>query len=169
MRFLLPTISVGLTFLSWPLLSQTPETSPNDTDTVRVNVTINPDESRTVYQFDPVHHKATATTTDRDGKPRGKIEYTTDQAGRFSSGRVFGADGHFRFTSYYKYDAGGRLQEETQRRDDDTLVAKIVYSYDAAGKQTGYTIFDATGKLVGRVGGPSPSPSVSAKSRKGGR
>jgi hypothetical protein len=168
MKLFLPTVGLILTILSSSALAQTSEASPNDSDSVRVNVTINPDESRTTYQFDPAHHKATATTTDRDGKPRGKIEYTTDQAGRFSSGRVFGPDGRFRFNSYYKYDAVGRLQEETQRRDDDTLVAKIVYTYDAAGKQTGYMILDAAGKLVSRVGGPSPSPSASAKSRRGG-
>ena len=32
---------------------------------------------------------------------------------------------------------------------DGTLLHKIVYSYDAAGKQTGYSVFDASGKLVG--------------------
>jgi YD repeat-containing protein len=167
MRLSLPTVGVAVTFLSrFLLFSQTPDSSPNDT--IRVNVTINPDESRTVYEFDPAHHKATATTTERDGTPRGKIEYNIDQAGRFSSGRVFGSDGRFRFHSFYKYDAAGRLQEETQRRNDDTLLAKIVYNYDAAGKRTGYVVFDAAGKLVGRVGAPAPSPSVPAKARKGG-
>jgi YD repeat-containing protein len=167
-RLSLLTISVALTFLSgFVVFSQTPETSPNEA--VRVNVTINQDQSRTVYEFDPAHHRATATTTERDGRPRGKIEYNIDDAGRFSTGRVFGPDGRFRFTSSYKYDTAGRLQEETQRGDDDKLIARIVYNYDAAGKQSGYTIFDAAGKLVGRVGAPVPSATASGKSRKGGR
>lgn len=165
MRFLLSALCFVLPLLVGPFLfSQAPEDSPNDT--VRVNVTINPDESRTVYKFDAAHHKATATTTERDGKVRGKIVYQLDDAGRFARGQVFGPDGRFRFNSFYKYDGGGRLQEEIQRKNDDTLLAKIVYSYDAAGKQTGYSIFDPSGKLVGRVGGPTPSPPSSSKSRK---
>ena len=140
--------------------------SPTENDAVRVNVTINPDESRTVYEFDPPHHKATATTTERDGKLRGKALYELDDTGRFASGRIFGPDGRFRFKSLYKYDSAGRLQEETQRGNDDTLLAKIVYSYDSAGKQTGYSIFDASGKLIGRTSPPTPTPTSSAKPHK---
>ena len=152
-------------FLSAPLASsQTPEANPNDT--VRVNVTVNPDNSRTVYKFDPANHKATATTTEPDGRPRGRIEYELDDAGRFSRGQIFGPDGRFRFTSYYKYDSAGRILEETQRGNDDKLAGKIVYHYDPAGKQTGYSIFDGSGKLVNPVGAPAPSPSASAKTRK---
>jgi YD repeat-containing protein len=158
-------------FLSGPLASsQTLEVSPNET--VRVNVTVNPDNSRTVYKFDPANHKATATTTEPDGKPRGKIEYELDEASRFARGQIFGPDGRFRFTSYYKYDGAGRMLEETQRGNDDKFIARIVYHYDPAGKQTGYSIFDGSGKLINRVGAPasSPSPSPSAsKGRKGGR
>jgi YD repeat-containing protein len=140
--------------------------SPTENDALRVNVTINPDESRTVYEFDPPHHKATATTTERDGKLRGKVLYELDDTGRFASGRIFGPDGRFRFKSLYKYDSAGRLQEETQRGNDDTLLAKIVYSYDSAGKQTGYSIFDASGKLIGRTSPPTPTPTSSAKPHK---
>jgi YD repeat-containing protein len=149
------------------VFSQTPAAAENDA--VRVNVTINPDESRTVYEFDPPHHKATATTTERDGKLRGKILYELDDTGRFASGRIFGPDGRFRFKSLYKYDSAGRLQEETQRGNDDTLLAKIVYSYNAAGKQTGYSIFDASGKLIGRTSAPTPTPTSSAKPHKSRR
>jgi hypothetical protein len=166
MRFLLPTFSCAITLLAAPVLhSQTVDASP--TDTVRVNVTINPDQSRTVYEFDAGHRKATATTSERDGKLRGKIVYELDDANRFARGQVFGPDGRFRFNSLYKYDSSGRLQEEIQRKDDNALLARIVYSYDAAGKQTGYSIFDGSGKLVGRVGGPTASPAP--KSRKGSR
>jgi hypothetical protein len=165
MRLLLPTFGVSLTVLAASVSAQAPDTSPNDT--VRVNVTINPDASRTVYEFDATHHKATATTTDRDNKLRGKIVYDLDDAGRFARGQVFGPDGRFRFNSVYKYDSSGRLQEEIQRKNDDTLLAKIVYSYDATGKQTGYSIFDPAGKLVHRIGGPAPTPAP--KLRKGSR
>src|SRR5882724_10265568 len=95
-------------------LAFTQTASPTENDALRVNVTINPDESRTVYEFDPPHHKATATTTERDGKLRGKI----------------------------------------------------VYSYDSAGKQTGYSIFDASGKLIDRTSPPTGTPTSSAKPHK---
>ena len=109
---------------------------------------------------------ASTSTTERDGKLRGKALYELDDTGRFANGRIFGPDGRFRFKSLYKYDSAGRLQEETQRRNDDTLLAKIVYSYDSAGKQTGYSIFDASGKLIGRTSPPTPTPTSSAKPHK---
>jgi len=89
-----------------------------------------PDGSRTVYKFDGAQHKAVATTTDQDGKLREKIHY----------------------------DGSGRLEQETQSAENGTLLHKIVYSYDPAGKQTGYSIFDANGKLVGRTITGSPTP-----------
>jgi hypothetical protein len=168
MRLFLPALIFAVTILiKAVVLSQTPEASPNDA--VRVNVTINPDESRTVYEFDQAHHKATATTTERDGKVRGKVQYELDDAGRFASGQIFGPDGRFRFKSLYKYDNAGRLQEETQRGKDDALLAKIAYNYDSAGKQTGYSIFDASGKLIGRTSASTPTPASSTKPHKSGR
>jgi hypothetical protein len=125
---------------------------------VRVTVSMNADGSRTVYKFDDAQHKAVATTTGQDGKLREKIHYDIDEAGRFSSGTIFGPEGHLRFTSRYKYDSTGRLQEETQSAENGTLLHKIVYSYDQTGKRTGYSIFEANGKLVGRTIAASPSP-----------
>ena len=139
--------------------------SPESNDAVRVSVTLNEDGSRTTYQFDPANHKATATTTEHDGKARGKIEYGLDDAGRFGSGRIFGADGKFLFRTVYKYDAAGRLQEESRFGKDDRPSGKLIYSYDAAGKQTGYAVYDSTGKLLGQTSTPAPS----AKPRKAGR
>ena len=143
--------------------------APSPPDTVRVNVTLNADGSRTIYEFDSARHKATATTTDSEGKPRGKIQYQLDESGRFSTGRIFGADGQFRFTSTYKYD-GGRLQQETQSGKDGAILSKIVYAYDTDGKQTGYSIYDAAGKLIDRKGSvPGPSPSATKKPRRTGK
>src|SRR4029450_4104928 len=144
--------------------------SPEKTEinAARVTVSMNADGSRTVYQFDDALNKAIATTTSQDGNPRQAIRYELDDAGRFSSGRIFGPDGRLRFKSRYTYDSTGRLQEETQSAENDTLLHKIVYSYDQSGKQTGYSIFDGSGKLLGRttpvVTAPSPSPQSRAKS-----
>ena len=145
-------------------LSQVAE--PSQPDSVRVNVTVNPDGSRTVYEFDTAHRRAVGTTTEPDGKLRGKIEYKLDDADRFESGRVFGADGQFRFKTLYKYDEAGRLVEETQRDANDALLARIVYSYDKNGKQAGYTIYDGSGKLVGSTVHPTPAPKSSEKPHK---
>jgi hypothetical protein len=141
--------------------------APNDA--VRVTVSMHPDGSRTVYNFDNAQHTAVATTTDVDGKIRQTIRYQLDAAGRFSSGEVSGPDGRIRLKSRYKYDDTGRILEEAQSAADGTLMNKIVYSYDSSGKQTGYSVFDASGKLVSRTGGvaarqsPSPKPREKTK------
>ena len=159
MAFALPTSTItgaALIFL-WPLgFAQTPE--PSQTDAVRVTVTYNRDGSRTVYEFDNEHHKATATTTESNGKLRGKIRYEIDGAGRFSSGLIFGPDEKLRFKSIYKYGGAGRLEQETQLGKDDAVLNKIVYKYNPAGQATGYYVFDASGKLIGGTATPTPSP-----------
>jgi len=140
----------------------------DQSNAVRVTVSMHPDGSRTVYKFDSAEHKAVATTTDPDGKLRETIRYELDEAGRFSSGEISGPDGRLRFKSRYKYDDGGRLLEETQNAADGALLHKIVYSYDAAGKQIGYSVFDASGKLVGGKSAAKVRPSSSPKPREKG-
>jgi hypothetical protein len=127
-------------------------------DAVRVTVSINADGSRTVYEFDSPHHKAIATTTSSDGKLVGKIRYVVDEAGRFSSGEVYGPDDQLRFKTLYKYNAAGKILEETQLGKDEAVRSKIVYAYDKIGRQTGYTVYDAAGKVIRRTSGVSPSP-----------
>ena len=144
-------------------LSQSPEQIRSDA--VRVTVSMHPDGSRTVYKFDNTQHKAAATTTDPDGKLRETIHYELDEAGRFSSGEISGPDGRLRFKSRYKYDDAGRLLEEIQSTEGGTLLHKIVYSYDASGKQIGYSVFDASGKLVGGNSVAKVRPSSSPKAR----
>jgi hypothetical protein len=144
-------------------LSQSPEQAQSGA--VRVTVSMHPDGSRTVYKFDNTQHKAVATTTDPDGKLRETIRYELDEAGRFSSGEISGPDGRLRFRSRYKYDDAGSLLEETQSAQDGTLLHKIVYTYDASGKQTGYSVFDAAGKLVGGNSAARVRPSSSPKAR----
>src|SRR2546429_2972928 len=149
-------------------LSQSAEQTRSDA--VRVTVSMHPDGSRTVYKFDNPQHKAVATTTDPDGKLRETIRYELDEAGRFSSGEISGPDGRLRFKSRYRYDDAGPLLEEPQSSENGTLLHKIVYSYDASGKQTGYSVFDASGKLVGGTSAGKIRPSSSPKARdKGAR
>jgi hypothetical protein len=50
-------------------------------------MSMHPDGSRTVYNFDVAQHKAVATTTGQDGKLRETIRYVLDDAGRFSSAK----------------------------------------------------------------------------------
>ncbi|MDQ6766124.1 MAG: hypothetical protein M3Z22_08515 [Verrucomicrobiota bacterium] len=134
-----------------------------NSEAVRVTVSVNPDGSHTSYEFDPANHRAVATTTTADGKSQGKTRYVLDDAGRFATGEVFAADGKFRFKSRYKYDAAGHLAEEIQLNKEDAVQHRIVYSYDAAGKQTGYAILDATGKLLGQTTPISPAATTAAK------
>jgi hypothetical protein len=126
-------------------------TAGRDEDTVRVTVSMNADGSRTVYHFDPPHHAATATTTGRDGNVREKIRYTLDDTGRYAKGEVFGPDKRLRFRAEYHYDQSGRLREEIQRNAKGAVRHKIVYAYGADGKETGYSVYDGAGHLLGRI------------------
>ena len=69
MKFLPLGLAVPSALLVWGIaigFGQSPEQAGSDA--VRVTVSMHPDGSRTVYNFDPPQHKAVATTTDADGK-----------------------------------------------------------------------------------------------------
>jgi hypothetical protein len=131
--------------------SARPAPAQSSDEAVRVTVTINPDGSKTVYQTSALNRQAVGTTTEADGKLRGKIIYQLDADGRYESGQVFGPDGALRFKTTYHYNAAGRLERETQLGKNDSVRNKIVYSYDAVGRQIGYAVYDGAGKLLGRT------------------
>src|SRR2546425_13220129 len=170
MKFFPVRLAMLCTLLSTDTITfaQSPEQS--GTEAVRVTVSMHPDGSRTVYNFDNAQHKAVATTTDPDGKLRQTIRYELDDTGRFSSAEISGPDGRLRLKRRYKYDDAGRILEETQSAADGTLQHKIVYNYDSSGKQTGYSVFDASSKLVSGKGAAivraSPSPKPREKNRR---
>jgi len=153
LRFFIP-----LALATTPVATALSQANPDDT--VRVTMTVNADGSHTSYQFDPANHRATAVTTEKDGKTRETIKYDLDDQARFARGIVSGPDGRFKFKSIYKYDPSGRLQEETHLAKDDTLINRLVYTFDPAGKPAGYSVFDASGKLLGKSGAPSPAASA---------
>lgn len=126
---------------------------------------MNADGSRTTYHFDPPNRKATATTT-QEGKVIGKILYVLDDAGRFASGEVYGPNDQFRFKTLYKYDDTGKLIQESQLGADDAVRHKIVYAYDKNGKQTGYSVYDAAGKLIRQTPGAAPARSPTPTKRR---
>ncbi|MFL6588543.1 MAG: hypothetical protein ACJ8M4_00035 [Chthoniobacterales bacterium] len=157
-------LSLTLTLAALPTLrAQLATPTP---DEVRVTVSMNADGTRTTYEFDALKHRATATTTGKEGKLVGKIKYVLDEAGRFASGEVYGPDDQFRFKTLYKYDPAGRLTEETQLASDDSVRNKIVYAYDKIGKQVGYTVYDAAGKLIRQTPGSAPRPSPTSSKRR---
>src|SRR5947209_7228801 len=125
---------------------------------VRVSVVLNADGSRTVYETNAATRKTVATTSGKDGKLREKIRWDLDENGRFLRGEVFGPKEQFRFILQNKYDANNRLIEETHFARDQSLIGKIVFRYDAAGHQIGYSTYDGAGKLLGQTLAPSPSP-----------
>ena len=104
-----------------------------------------------------MNRKATATTTSAAGKLQGKIRYTLDAEGRYETGEVYGPDDKLRFKTLYKYEATGRLKEETQLTKEGAVRHKIVYAFDAAGKPAGYSVFDASGKLLGQTTQKAPA------------
>src|SRR5204862_3928992 len=125
---------------------------------VRVSVVLNADGSRTVYETNAANHKTIATTTGKDGKLREKIRWDLDENGRFLRGEVFGPKEQFRFILQNKYDAGNHLIEETHFAKDQSVIGKIVFRYDAAGHQIGYSTYDGAGKLLGQTVAPTASP-----------
>ncbi len=129
-----------------------------DNGEVRVSIVLNADGSRTVYETDAANHKTTATTTGKDGKLREKIRYDLDENGRFARAEVLGPKEQFRFFAQYKYDASNRLIEETHFANDQSVIGKIVFRYDAAGHQIGYSTYDGAGKLLGQTIAPKASP-----------
>ena len=166
-RGLLTATAVGRSLISILVLAVLtsagfPQAAPNDSDSVRVNVTLNSDGTRTTYQFDQAHHQATATTTTPEGKVTGKIRYDIDSAGRFSSGMVYGPDEKVLYKAVYKYMPEGRLDQEIHLKMDDTFINKIVYHYDASGRQTGYVVLDSAGRIIAQTAPaqvkPSPKP-----------
>jgi len=125
---------------------------------VRVSVVLNADGSRTVYETNAANRK-TATTTGKDGKVREKIRWDLDESGRLLRGEVFGPKEQFLFILQNKYDASNHLIEETHLAKDQSLIGKIVFHYDAAGHQIGYSTYDGAGKLLSQSTEPKSSPS----------
>jgi hypothetical protein len=130
-----------------------------DSGDVRVRLVRNADGSQTVYEDDIANRKTVATTTGKDGKLREKIRWELDESGRLLRGEVFGPKEQFRFILQDKYDANNHLIEETHLAKDQSVIGKIVFRYDAAGHQIGYSTYDGAGKLLGQtVAPPSASP-----------
>jgi YD repeat-containing protein len=127
---------------------------------VRVSVVLNADGSRTTYETDAANRKSVATTTGTNRKVREKIKYDLDENGRFIRGEVFGPKSEFRFNALYKYDANNHLSEETHLARDETVLGKIMFHYDDAGHQTGYSVYDGAGRLIGQT---APSTPTAAK------
>ena len=129
-----------------------------DSGDVHVSVVLNADGSRTVYENDAANHKTVATTTGKDGKMREKIRYELDENGRFARAEVLGPKEQFRFFAQYKYDASNHVNEETHFAKDQSVIDRIVFRYDAAGHQIGYSSYDGAGKLLGQTVAPTASP-----------
>src|SRR6266480_6190822 len=129
-----------------------------DSGDVHVSVVLNADGSRTVYENDAANHKTVATITGKDGKFREKIRWDLDEGGRFLRGEVFGPKEQFLFILQNKYDANHHLIEETHFAKDQSVIGRIVFRYDAAGHQIGYSSYDGAGKLLGQTVAPSASP-----------
>ena len=159
-RAIVAAFSVSFCASTTAVLGQLATPTP---DAVRITVSMNADGTRTTYEFDSPHHRALATTTGKDGKTIGKIRYVLDDAGRFASGEIYGPDDQLRFKALYKYDAAGKLTQETQLGPDDAVRNKIVYAYDKNGKQTGYSVYDAAGKLIRQTPGVTQRPTPANK------
>jgi len=130
----------------------------DETSEVRVSVVLNADGSRTTYETNAATHKTVATTTSKDGKLREKISYDLDENGRFARAEISGPKEQFRFFAQYKYDGSNHLVEETHFGKDQSVIGRIVFRYDAAGHQIGYSTYDGSGKLLGQTAAPSASP-----------
>jgi YD repeat-containing protein len=152
MRYIASALAFALAAVPLCALAQ------QDSGDVHVSVVLNADGSRTVYENDAANHKTVATTTGKDGKMREKIRYELDENGRFARAEVLGPKEQFRFFAQYKYDASNHVIEETHFGKGQSVIGRIVFRYDAAGHQTGYSTYDGAGKLLGQTVAPTASP-----------
>lgn len=151
-RMRLPSLFPAIFIVSAAFPAARAQLSGPDNLPIRVTVSQNDDGSQTSYETDPSNHRATGTTTGTNGKLVQTIRYKLDDAGRYLSGDVSGPDGKLRYRSVYKYDSGnGRLVEETQLTGAGAVKLRLVFAYDGAGKQAGYSVYDAGGNLLGRT------------------
>ena len=150
-------LAISVAFFATGEMAFSQAQEPAKSGSLRVTMSLNEDGSRTVYETDPENRKATATTTSAAGKLMGKIRYTLDEAGRYETGEISGPDDKVQFKTAYKYDAAGQLKEETQLTKEGAVRHKIVYAFDAAGKPAGYSVFDASGKLLGQTTPKAPA------------
>ena len=157
-------ILLGLMSLAAGASAQTQDRATGDS--LRVTMSLNEDGSKTVYETDPANRKATATTISAAGKLMGRIRYTLDAEGRYEAGEVYGRDEQLLYKTLYKYEPSGRLAEETQLTKQGAVRHKIVYAYDAAGKPAGYSVLDASGKLLGQTKPKVAAPAAEQPSRK---
>jgi len=73
-----------------------------------------------------------------------------------------GRRSNFVFLQKYRYDADNHLVEETHFAKDQSAIGKIVFHYDAAGRQIGYSSYDGAGRLLGQTAAPVPKRRESA-------
>jgi len=166
MQTLLPRTTLGFALALILSIAAAQSRRGESDGAVRVRMIVNSDGSRTTYRFNEVERKCIATTTSEEGKLREKVCYELDEAGRFSTGRIFGPDGKLLFKSGYKYDSAGRMEKETQMNEQGDVLHRIIYSYDQTGRPTGYSVFDANGRLENRLMVPTPSAPTNARGRK---
>ena len=158
-------LGFALTLLVSIAAAQSQQRSERD-GAVRVRMVVNSDGSRSAYRFHDVERKCVATTTSEDGKLREKVRYELDDSGRFLTGRIFGPDGKLLFKSRYQYDSAGRMEKETQMNEQGDVMHRIIYSYDETGRPTGYSVFDANGRLGPRLMVPTPGAPSKAWGRR---
>lgn len=132
---------------------------------VRASVMLNADGSRTTLQTNPAERSAVSTTTGSDGKVLEKIQYALDESGRFLRAAVYGPREQFRFRAAYQYDGSGRVRQETRETKEGRPAGKIVFAYDSAGHQTGYSTYDSEGNLVAQVGSEAAGSSTPTRKR----
>jgi hypothetical protein len=119
---------------------------------------MNADGTRTTYEFDSPQHRAIATTTGKDGKTVGKIRYTLDEAGRFMSGEVYGADDQLSFKALYKYHPAGNSPRKPSSGPTMSPVTRSSAPMIRTENKPAITVYDAAGKLIRGTPGVSPRP-----------
>ena len=100
--------------------------------------------------------------TGKDGKLREKSLPWMTRA--LATGEVYGADEPFRFRTSIST-TPRQAHRGNSDREGRSVRNKIVYVYDKEGKQTGYSVYDAAGKLIRRTPGLSPSATPASKRR----
>ncbi|HEY0404948.1 MAG TPA: hypothetical protein VGC89_04430, partial [Pyrinomonadaceae bacterium] len=100
---------------------------------------------RTLTVYDDKTGTAARTEQDYDGSIITRTELTFDGRRKVTREIDHDSKGALRETKTYTYDEHGWLLERSANRPDGRVILKRIYTHDAQGRTTGWTVYNHTG------------------------
>ncbi|MCR4671311.1 MAG: RHS repeat protein, partial [Saccharofermentans sp.] len=100
-----------------------------------------------VYEFDDKGHVLKKNCADEKAVVTEYTEYKYDEAGNEIQMMNFDGEGKFSWGTKSKYDSDRRLIEVTKHADNNSILSRTTYEYDAQGNPTKTTVYTPTGDI----------------------